>query len=84
MIVNVYLDRKGNILDALVDESTSHRPGDIIHLQGSTSQKSIVEIKTKECFDYGVIVYINKLDDHKNSVDDSVKIVLEGDIKDEV
>ena len=70
MIVNIYMDSKGNLINALVDEVTSHRPGQIIDVENCDNQKIITNIQSKECIDYGVIIYINKLHDHNNLVDD--------------
>ena len=77
MVVNVYLDNKGNILNTLVDETTSHRLGDIIAFKGDDIQKVVTEVKTQECYDYSVIVHVNRLEDHDNSVDDVAVLVLE-------
>ena len=78
MVVNVYLDSKGAILDSLVDEATSHQLGDVIALKGSDTQKVITEIVTSEHYDYGVIVHVNRVADHDNTVDDIASVELKG------
>lgn len=80
MIVNIYLDEKGNILDILADETTSHRLGDIIHLKGEDGQRIISSITSREQYDYNIITYVNKVVKSNNIVDDTIKLYLEGDI----
>lgn len=61
MVVNVYVNRdsKNEIVKTKVDESTSHKLGDEVDLDGISYK--VMEIKHEEFYDYMTVLHTNYL-----------------------
>lgn len=61
MVVNIYVNRdcKNEIVKTIVDESTSHKLGDGVDLDGVSYR--VVDIKREEFYDYMTLLHTNYL-----------------------